>query len=307
MVGKARRRMKKRFGKATGSIAGNCAAVGEGVNEKAGGMHAPGGTCAAGGKPPVPTMRDGWYMQAGTRVRLPSRCTRAVPGAFKGTQAILLERGLQVAGTLKGYCKAKAGLVEPDKPCRCKCLFANQPDFFGQKTALEELCEPNHHLALMLPKCHPGTCPGRARALWAWARAGARSGTRGRAFGAARVRVHHAAVCKACNRVALVCLCVASSCPPPSPPHLPVAELNPIERFWAAVKDHLRQVCGYTGPDLAKNVPEAVRAVPLQQVQRYFRHAERFEHLCRFEHEQGLLLTGPVRDYAMTIPYHTMP
>jgi hypothetical protein len=75
--------------------------------------------------------------------------------------------------------------------------------------------------------------------------------------------------------------------------------LNPIEQFWAAVKEYLRRVCGYTGPELVKNVPEAIRAIPLQQVQRYFRHAERFENLYRWEHQHGLLLTGPVRDYAM--------
>ena len=81
--------------------------------------------------------------------------------------------------------------------------------------------------------------------------------------------------------------------------HLPVTELNPIEQFWAAAKEYLRQVCGYTGPELVKNVPEAIRAIPLQQVQRCFRHAERFENLHRWEHQHGLLLTGPVRDYAM--------
>jgi len=78
-------------------------------------------------------------------------------------------------------------------------------------------------------------------------------------------------------------------------------ELNPIEQFWAAMKDCLRRVCGHTGPDLIKNVPESIRRVPLAQIQRYFRRAERFVALCRFEHENGLMLTGAVRDHATKI------
>ena len=78
-------------------------------------------------------------------------------------------------------------------------------------------------------------------------------------------------------------------------------ELNPIEQFWAAVKDCLRRVCGHTGPDLTKNVPESIRRVPLAQVQRCFRRAERFVALCRFEHENDLMLTGAVRDCATKI------
>ena len=109
-----------------------------------------------------------------------------------------------------------------------------------------------------------------------------------------------------------MCLCV--SCVRPPPPsthahhhthahahhhHLPVTESNPIEQFWAAVKERLRRVCGCTGPELVENVPEAIRAIPLQQVQRHFRHAERFENLHRWEHQHGILLTRPVRDHAV--------
>lgn len=77
-------------------------------------------------------------------------------------------------------------------------------------------------------------------------------------------------------------------------------ELNPIEQFWAAVKEYLRRVCGYSFVALKGNIPTALReAVPLDQVQRYFRRAWRFQELYAFEVEKGVVLPAAVREYTM--------
>jgi hypothetical protein len=76
-------------------------------------------------------------------------------------------------------------------------------------------------------------------------------------------------------------------------------ELNPIEQFWAAIKEHLRRVCGYTFPDLRKHVPLSYDQVPLDQVLRYFTRTLRFEALYRFEADGGMALPTAVREYAM--------
>lgn len=75
-------------------------------------------------------------------------------------------------------------------------------------------------------------------------------------------------------------------------------ELNPIEQFWAAVKCYLRQECGCTLAALRENIPQALRAVPAEQVRRYFRRAERFESIYRFEAQSGTLPES-IREYAM--------
>lgn len=76
-------------------------------------------------------------------------------------------------------------------------------------------------------------------------------------------------------------------------------ELNPIEQFWAAVKECLRRNCLYTLPGLKKNLPAAIRCVPLAQVQRYCRRADRFVDMCTREAELGVALPGAVRAFAM--------
>ena len=76
-------------------------------------------------------------------------------------------------------------------------------------------------------------------------------------------------------------------------------ELNPIEQFWAAVKEWLRRECGYTFTELKINVPRALRVVSVAQVQRYFRRAERFEALYLFEADGNMELPAAVREYAM--------
>ena len=179
----------------------------------------------------MPPMRDGCYVQDGVKVQQPTHQPVVDPvegiKLFKGTQAILLERGLEV-GQLNGDCKAKVGLEKPAEFCCCKHVLANQPDFLAQKTALEELAEANNHLALMLPKCHPGTCAEHT--LRACTLAGARGGAGALAACActgrsarACVRVGDAAVHEAHGRVALdvcvpACDCVCRVPDPPPPP-----------------------------------------------------------------------------------------
>jgi len=85
-------------------------------------------------------------------------------------------------------------------------------------------------------------------------------------------------------------------------PHLCFAaaqELNPIEQFWAALKEFLRRVCGYSFAKLKGNLPAALRSVPLAQVQRCHRRAERFLQLYLREAVLGVDLPGSVRAFAM--------
>lgn len=76
-------------------------------------------------------------------------------------------------------------------------------------------------------------------------------------------------------------------------------ELNPIERYWAAVKEYLRRVCGYTFPDLQANVPEALLHVEKEQVLRYFRTSDRFQSMYLFEASNGIDLPPHLREYTM--------
>ena len=223
-----------------------------GVNKGPGGINAPGAVLAGEEDTPSwapkshrPKMVDGWFLAADGATRVaqsmhepdkPGNPTLGepptVPGRFKGTEAILRERGHFSGGAAaKGDCKQKAADARPEEQCCCKHMLAAEPDFEAQPTALEELLVAFGHLHKMLPKCHP--------------------------------------------------------------------ELNPIEQFWAALKEYLRRKCGYSFAKLKDNLPGAVRCVPLAQVQRYFRRAERFMQLYLQEATLGVDLPGEVRAFAM--------
>ena len=172
-----------------------------GANKNPGGKNAPGAETTNPSKAPgagagapkcITRMVNGWCTTAaGVRV---SQNVHQADGAFKGTAAILVERGMLAAGSkLAGDCKATSGNERPDVPCCCKHLLANQADLKSQPTALEQLLNLAGHLHEMLPKCHP--------------------------------------------------------------------ELNPIEQWWAALKERLRRVCGCTFPLLKKNLPNTLRSV----------------------------------------------
>jgi hypothetical protein len=55
-------------------------------------------------------------------------------------------------------------------------------------------------------------------------------------------------------------------------------ELNPIERFWAALKRYLRKHCKYSAPGLRNMLPKALLEVPGETFGRYFRKSLRFVH-----------------------------
>lgn len=199
--------------------------VSSGINKSAGGANAPGSV--KNGKM-VPRMRDGWYLNKQNERVVQSM--HNADGLFKGTEAILLERGRAIAG-IRATCILKDGDVKPNPTCCLKHMLAAEADFKEQASALEELIISMGHMAKMLPKCHP--------------------------------------------------------------------ELNPIEQFWAAVKEYLRRVCGYSFAELKENIPAALASVPLEQVQRYFQRAWRFQELYLFEFRHELELPAAVRDHAM--------
>ena len=147
--------------------------VPQGVNKNPGGVKAPGSeilpeedAAPVATKSYRPKMVDGWYLAPDGTTRIVQKMheeddvrdpANVVPGVFRGTEAILKERGFfpGAAKVAKGACKRKAADVEPDLPCCCKHLLAAQPDFLAQPTALEALLHGAGHLHKMLPKCHP--------------------------------------------------------------------------------------------------------------------------------------------------------
>jgi hypothetical protein len=54
-------------------------------------------------------------------------------------------------------------------------------------------------------------------------------------------------------------------------------ETNPIEYYWGATKVYTRKNCGYSLTALRKTVPEALKAVPREQILRYF---EKVDRIC---------------------------
>lgn len=60
-------------------------------------------------------------------------------------------------------------------------------------------------------------------------------------------------------------------------------ELNPIEQFWASLKQYLRRNCTYSLQGLKVNIPLGVANVKLQTVQRYFLRMWRFIHMYYME------------------------
>ena len=89
------------------------------------------------------------------------------------------------------------------------------------------------------------------------------------------------------------------SCPCAIGPPIASAEIKARPTAPLAVKEYLRRVCGYSFVELKANIPAALASVPIDQVQRYFQRAWRFQELYLFEFENGLELPAAVRDYAM--------
>ena len=76
-------------------------------------------------------------------------------------------------------------------------------------------------------------------------------------------------------------------------------ELNPIESFWAAMKEFCRQHCDYSIAGLKKMVPKALGAVPIAQIRRYFRRSNRFSSLYREEKVGAGAMPFPLRAFIM--------
>ncbi|KAA1476290.1 hypothetical protein DENSPDRAFT_784809 [Dentipellis sp. KUC8613] len=103
-------------------------------------------------RPGGPKMRDARFSDGSPQPLYFPDDHPTMPGWFKGTEQILRERGLYPASGLSASCKK---CPQDRKDCCCRRVLYFQPDFAGQKSALEELCEARGHLCDFYPKFHP--------------------------------------------------------------------------------------------------------------------------------------------------------
>ena len=135
------------------------------ANKSPGGKNAPGSSVGKHATLPVPRMQNGWYIDSnGIKI---VQSMHQTDGVFKGTAAILKERGVDTS-KLRAKCtkknriadqRANAEACGPNDMCCCSNVLSNQPDFKAQKTALEELFTAKGHICRMLPKMHPELNP----------------------------------------------------------------------------------------------------------------------------------------------------
>ena len=80
------------------------------------------------------------------------------PGKAKGMLAVAQERGLIAEGArIKQRCEACKSTAVKDPTVTTCCLtrlLSLEPDFAGEKSAIQTLCEDRGHLCLFLPKFH---------------------------------------------------------------------------------------------------------------------------------------------------------
>lgn len=81
---------------------------------------------------------------------------------------ILKEQGYADAFSLRAQCKGFKCPPETDKPCCCRCLLYNQPDFVNVKSLLKEHCEKRGFMVLIFPKYHCELNP--IEMIWGWAK-----------------------------------------------------------------------------------------------------------------------------------------
>jgi transposase len=75
-------------------------------------------------------------------------------GRHKGSEILLMERGLLQPGcSLRGACESQSSHAA-DGRCCCKRLLALQPDFRSETSALERVAVSGGHRCLFLPKYH---------------------------------------------------------------------------------------------------------------------------------------------------------
>jgi hypothetical protein len=114
---------------------------------------------SSGGKQAI--MRDGWYMKNGERVTqsmvFPAD-HEEYPNGAKGIRQVLEERGLWRDRLLLQCKKQKdpalvtCGVDSND--CCARQLLSSQPDFFEQRSAVQEAVEEAGHICIVLPKFH---------------------------------------------------------------------------------------------------------------------------------------------------------
>ena len=72
-------------------------------------------------------------------------------------------------------------------------------------------------------------------------------------------------------------------------------ELNPIEYFWAWVKNYFRERCNGDFRTSKKIWEEALRSCPLITIRRFFRRSQRYMSVYRHG------ATGPMVEYAVKL------
>lgn len=77
-----------------------------------------------------------------------------MPGWFKGSEAIIKERGLWPEGGLRAGCEKTCFDDESNNSCCCRKLLFTQPDFVAQKSHLEEYITSRGHICDFYPKFH---------------------------------------------------------------------------------------------------------------------------------------------------------
>jgi hypothetical protein len=116
-------------------------------------------------QPPQPPVPNAFLMQAGEHryycYRVKQQMQQPDGITARGLRDVLLERGLWPDGGLKRQCDPQYRLselkkcVERGQYCCAAATMALQPDFWEQKSMLEEAIESRGHIALFLPKFHP--------------------------------------------------------------------------------------------------------------------------------------------------------
>jgi hypothetical protein len=239
--------------------------VGVGVNKNPGGTNAPGSL-----KNPV-KMRDGWFIDKKTKKRVAQKMHQKA-GTFKGTHAILKERGVIPVPTL-GKCtkasrlaKKKESLTECSPTARCCChnvrltMHACKFGFSQCYVAhTDRYFTVQNPLTIQTLRNSPDFLEQKT------------------------------ALEEFLESKGHVCRMLPKMHP----------ELNPIESYWAMMKVYLREVCDYNVAGLRKNLPDSVRSVPIATVRRHFRRSARFRSLYLREVELGEPMPFRLREYFM--------
>lgn len=102
-------------------------------------------------------MQDGYFAD-GTRQSFYFPTNHPQSGLFKGMHNIIqecIDRGANLPNPTKLLAQCKDFKCAPRATdCCCRQILFNQPDFVGQKSKLEELCESRGYKVIFYPKFH---------------------------------------------------------------------------------------------------------------------------------------------------------